>query len=217
MEFEKNKIFVQIGVNNGNDEFNQMVKDSQPSIVILVEPNKSLNEEIFHNYSGIDNVFLENVAITEINKGIVKLVIPKDTNTGVSVNGIHYEHPGFSLLPMTDWGNDFVSIESDSMTFNDLCDKYSITDIHYLQIDTEGYDTEIIKSIDFNRINIDIIKYEIWTFEEQAFSKHERANEYGLNGFNYANELLTSLGYTLTRLQHDMLAVKNNLSDEAKN
>lgn len=209
MEFQKNKVFVQIGVNNGDDEFNQMVKDLQPSKLILVEPNKSLNEDIYRNYYGVDNVFLENVAITEIDKGIVNLVIPKDTNNGVSVNGVHYDHQKFSLLPMTDWGDDFISIESNSMTFNELCNKHNITDIHYLQIDTEGYDTEIIKSIDFNKINIDIIKYEIWTFDESAFSKHEKSNEYGLNGFNYVNDLLISLGYTLTRLPHDILAVKN--------
>lgn len=46
------------------------------------------------------------------------------------------------------------------MTFMELCEWYEITDIHYLQIDTEGYDAEIIKSIDFAKVNIDIIKYE---------------------------------------------------------
>lgn len=212
MEFQKNKVFVQIGANNGNDEFNSIVRSSQPSMVILVEPNKSLNTEINNNYSGVDNIFIENLAITEENKGLVKLVIPKDTITGASVNGIHYGHPGFSLLPMTDWGEDFVSIESDSMTFNDLCDKYHIDNIHYLQIDTEGYDTEIIKSIDFNRVNIDVIKYEIWGFEEHAFSKHEKGKEYGINGMNYVSNLLESLGYNLTKLQYDMLAVKKDLN-----
>ena len=40
------KIFVQIGTNNGNDRFIQLVKNEKPDMVILVEPNKSLLDEI---------------------------------------------------------------------------------------------------------------------------------------------------------------------------
>ena len=89
----------------------------------------------------------------------------------------------FSLLPMDDWGNDFVEIEAPSMTFNDLCDKYEIRHIDFLQIDTEGYDAEIIKSIDFTKIKIDTIKYEIWHFPVECFKRHgEKGKEYGWAG-----------------------------------
>ena len=68
---------VQIGTKDGADEFNKMVKESNPSMVILVEPNQENNEKIFRNYECIPNVYLENVAITAENCGIVKLVHPK--------------------------------------------------------------------------------------------------------------------------------------------
>jgi len=88
---------------------------------------------------------------------MVKLVIPHLSDPNKTINGLHeYGHSLYSLIPMDDWGNEFLSIEAPSMTFEKLCDKYRLTDIQFLQIDTEGYDSEIIKSIDFSKINIDV-------------------------------------------------------------
>jgi len=42
-----------------------------------------------------------------------------------------------------------------------LIEKFKLEDIDYLQIDTEGFDAEVIKMIDFNVVNPKIIKYEI--------------------------------------------------------
>jgi len=209
LNINKNGVFIQIGTNNGSDEFNIMIKKSKPSKVILVEPNKSLNNVIYRNYSGVENVFLENVAITNSNKGEVELVIPSNIYNGHSKNGIRYGDAGFSLLPMDDWGDEFESIKADSMTFNELCEKYNINHVNFLQIDTEGYDSEIIKSIDFNKVDIDMIKYELWGFDEKCFTRHgDKGKEYGANGMNFVSELLVSLGYELTKLTYDMLAIK---------
>jgi hypothetical protein len=54
MEIKKHGVLVQIGTNNGDDEFNVIVRESQPSKVILIEPNSGLNESILKNYHGID-------------------------------------------------------------------------------------------------------------------------------------------------------------------
>ena len=40
------KIFFQIGTNNGNDMFKTKVKQNNPDMVILIEPNTSLINEI---------------------------------------------------------------------------------------------------------------------------------------------------------------------------
>ena len=44
-----NKVYFQIGTNEGNDLFRDMVKDDKPDLVILVEPNKSLVDNIKKN------------------------------------------------------------------------------------------------------------------------------------------------------------------------
>jgi len=209
MRIEKNKVLVQIGTNKGADEFNAIAKYASASKIILVEPNKSLNDTISANYSGIDNVFIENVAITEKDKGLVKLVIPREINK----NGVIYKDTHFSLLPMDDWGDDFIEMEVPSLTFNDLCDRYGITDVHYLQIDTEGYDGEIIKAIDFSKITIDIIKYENWGFDENCFKRYgHKSKLYGANAMKTIAILLESHGYELTVFQDDTLAIRKDVS-----
>ena len=45
-------------------------------------------------------------------------------------------------------------------SINDLMTKYKISDIDLLQIDTEGYDKEIIFDIDFTKISPSIIRFE---------------------------------------------------------
>jgi len=208
---KENKVLIQVGTYNGCDKFSKIVKNVFPSKVILVEPNTALNDRIRSNYKRVNNVFLENVAITrEENRGIVALVYPKNKKNGVSINGISYNNHNFSLLPMDDWGNDFEVLRAPSMTFNKLCEKYEINDIHFLQIDTEGYDAEIIKSIDFDKISIDIIKYEDWPFGENCFERYgNKSKLYGKNGMGFVKNLLESLGYVLTMEgKHDIIAIK---------
>jgi FkbM family methyltransferase len=196
------KVWIQIGTHNGKDLFNQKAKENSPDRIILVEPNESLNLEIGVNYINLwEKVFIKNVAITEKEKGLVRLVIPKGKP--------HYSDKNYSLLPMDDWGDNFQIIEVPSMTFMQLCKEYNITDIDFLQIDTEGYDAEIIKSIDFNQIHIRKIKYEKWAFDINCFKRYgEDANKYGVNGMNEVAILLKSLGYVLIDGDLDITAVK---------
>jgi len=209
-KIKQNKVLVQIGTNNGDDAFNKIVRFAHPSKVILVEPNASLNDKIKENYEGV-SVIIENVAITEIDKGLVKIVKPKNiiTSTVKYYKGLNYTDVHYSLLPMDDWGDNFDEMEVPSMSFMSLCEKHNLTDIHYLQIDTEGYDAEIIKSIDFDKINIDMIQYERWYFTEDCFKRYgEKGKEYGANGMNYISELLDRRGYALIRQRENILALK---------
>jgi FkbM family methyltransferase len=195
-------VLVQIGTNDGNDEFRELVRNTSPSKLILVEPIKMFNESILYNYKGIQNVILENVAITNKKQGEVSLVIPKERREMWGTGN-------YTLLPMDDWGSEFEEHKVPSMTFQQLCDKHNITHIDFLQIDTEGYDHEIIKSIDFNKITIDCIRYEKFDFPIEVYSRHgEKAKQYGVAGAKHSAELLTALGYSLEEDTTDVVARK---------
>ena len=212
LKLKSNKVLMQIGTNNGKDDFSLLAHSTYSSKVILVEPNASLNAAIHKRYASINNYVLENVAITIEQQGEVSLVHPKNEYDayGEVISSWNYHDVHFSLIPMDDWGDDFDVIKAPSMTFEELCKKHGVTDIHYLQIDVEGYDTEIIKSIDFRKYNIDILKFEDWTFSEDCFKRHgEKGKEYGVNGMRYVEHMLINLGYTLTREESDILCVKN--------
>jgi hypothetical protein len=119
---------------------------------------------------------------------------------------------------MNDWGEKkhMVEIKAKTITFSTLCKLYNITHIDYLQIDTEGYDSEIICNIDFNLISIKIIRYEKWPFNEDCFSKYHNDNKhlYGLKGLKNVEKLLSSLNYSLYDINdndgEDIIAFSNN-------
>ena len=77
-----------------------------------------------------------------------------------------------------------VEIKSNSITFERLCEELNVKNIDFLQIDTEGFDSEIIKSINLKEIDISVIRYEKWFFGPQSFTRYHNENKekYGLNG-----------------------------------
>ena len=203
------KVFIQIGTNDGNDEFRNLVLDNNPTLTILVEPSYLLEDKIKDNYKDVDNVEILIAAITKETQGEVELHIPKPDKNGVSSNGVSYGDQHFTLLPMDDWGDEFITIKSKSISFSDLCSRYNIEDIEYLQIDTEGYDYEILKSIEFKKYNIKTIKYENWPFGEESYTRYgEVGKDYGKNSMHEVEKILTENGYIINNIGSDTIAIK---------
>jgi FkbM family methyltransferase len=184
------KVFFQIGTNNGNDQFNKLVRAHKPDIVILVEPNANLLSEIQSNYKGVSNLFIYSNAIYYRDDELIELCIPSKRGYG----DVH-----FSLVPMNDWGEDFVKIQTKSITFDTICKEHNITEIDYLQIDTEGFDSEIIKMIDLSSYRIRVIRFEKWGFDPSCFTRHnqEIASELGHNGMALSIQKLKNHKYSI--------------------
>lgn len=203
------KTFVQIGTHTGDDEFNELVRKENPDLVVLVEPNSELIDQIIENYSYIlDKVKIENIAINT-KSGPCEVVIPKNPLPLPDGNYCELGTAHYSLLPMDDWGDDFKTIQVNGMTFSDLCEKYSITEIDYLQTDTEGFDSQIILSVDFDKVKIKKLQYEYWPFksEDQYKRYGEDSKKYGINGMQEVESKLLSLGYNLVYKPRDVVAV----------
>ena len=189
------KVYFQIGTNDGNDEFRKKVILDNPNLVILVEPNTELIQTIKNNYSNINNVVIYNNAIYNNSNEEVELYIPaKNAIYGTRAdNGHTYSHVNYSLVPMNDWGDkkDMVKIKTKTITFEDICRLNNITEIDYLQIDTEGFDSEIIKMINFNKYKINTIRFEKWYFSSNCFSKYNDNLILGQDGMKESlNKLL---------------------------
>ena len=109
---------------------------------------------------------------------------------------------------MNDWGNkdDMVKIKSKSITFDKICNIHNITNIDYLQIDTEGFDSEIIKMIDLSKFKIKTIRFEKWGFKSECFTRYhaEKANELGENGMKVCIDKLTKYNYEVTGIRDKM-------------
>ena len=90
--------------------------------------------------------------------------------------------------------NDIVEIEIEFITFDDLVKKFSISSIDKLQIDAEGAEYEILKSIQYNKININSIQFEFKHFDG-TFSQGEKLEE--------IKKKLIAEGYKLEQLDSE--------------
>ena len=74
-----------------------------------------------------------------------------------------------------------------------ISDNYIYEQLDYFQIDTEGYDYEILKMLDFNMLKPKIIKFEIVNLNELDFE--------------LSKKLLLNQGYYLIKEGNDMVAI----------
>jgi FkbM family methyltransferase len=206
MKLPKNAIVVQIGTNDGKDEFHDLCARYNPAKIVLVEPNQILFPYIVRNYLGISNVYVEIAAITEVNKGIVNLHIPQDlVDKKKEKENPIYATGHYSLFETTEWYGHTTktgrTIQAPSMTFEELCTKYQIKDIDFLQIDAEGYDWKIIESIDLKKHNIKQLQFESTYFDMNNFMHHTEADvKIGQEGMLNAFKYLIAKGYEMEQV-----------------
>jgi len=213
------RTFFQIGTNDGDDLFNKLVQKYIPECIILVEPNNDLINKIKKNYSNMNNVYIYNNAIYYTDDEDIQLYIPAKNGVmgTVAENGLIYSDSHFSLVPMNDWGNknDMAKITTKSITFDTICSNHGITNIDYLQIDTEGFDSEIIKMIDFSKYKINTIRFEKWPFKSVFFTDHNKqlSHELGESGLINAINKLKDNNYTISEINdsdgNDIIAKLN--------
>ena len=205
------KVFFQIGTNNGGDRFRELCISHKPDLIVLVEANSKHLSSIKKNYEQLENVHIFNNAIYYRDDEEVELFLPAIDGIygNPSVNKHTYSDGEFSLLPMNDWGDkkDMCVVKAKTITFDTICSKLGITEIEYLQTDTEGFDNEIIKMIDLNKYLIKNIRYENWTFPTECFEKYHSdnydINELGAGGVKIIEDKLHKHGYMIRTLPRD--------------
>ena len=143
------KYIFQIGTNSGDDGFRKKCIKDKPTKIILVEPNPEMKPYIEKNYKDMENVFIYINAIYYRSGEEVELIMPsrKGVVVGKGINakgiraenGMVYSNRHFSLVPMNDWGKreDWVILKAKGITFDDICKEHNISNISYLQMDTE--------------------------------------------------------------------------------
>lgn len=129
---------------------------------VLVEPQHEAFEKLRANYQGSPGLRFENAAISQ-ESGTMELFRVATANSNspawagqvASFNRLNVEKHARK------WNLGKVeAVEVKAISFADLAQKYSIAVIDLLQIDTEGFDFEVIKMVDFDRLPPAIIHYE---------------------------------------------------------
>ena len=190
--------FVQIGSNDGviHDPLFQYINRYRWR-GILVEPIDYYFQRLKENYKNNPQLVFENVAISKIQE-IRDLYRVKEgldflpawsKGLGTFYPDVLLKHRW--LIPRLK--NYIVKERVPCISLKQLFERHGVTKIDLLMIDTEGYDFEIIKQLDF-----DIIKPNIIIYEHKHLKSHDKI---------ICEQLLTRQRYSLSRHFSNTMAV----------
>ena len=195
--FRKNKdlFFLQIGANDGKsfDPIFFLAKHLRLKGIAL-EPINEYFQELSKNYSGT-KVLPVNYAIYYTNTELAMYKVKKTEflpvwSKGIaSINSEHHKKSGIDLSSME-------AVKVKAITFETLFEQYDVRNIDILQIDTEGYDYELIKLFPFDKMKPKIINFE-HGLKDEIMSKKQ---------FIEIVELLVGYGYSISMDNYDCLA-----------
>lgn len=193
--------FIQVGSNDGftGDPLYKFIRRDEWKGV-LIEPVDYLFAALQDNYRQLGNnkLHFENVAISD-QPGQKEFYYvanyTPDSGMPVWVN----QHGSFNRAHLEQLKKDYPEVEIGAKTIicetvNNIVEKYNFSHLDLLHIDTEGFDYEIIKTIDFSRIRPQMVYYE-----------HRHLNKADTLA---CQQLLEKAGYSLVVLEYDTLAVQ---------
>ncbi len=186
--YDHHELFLlQVGAYDGTsfDPVHQIIQ-RYPIHAILVEPNRAVFTRLQTNYTSNSKVLLENIAIAESDGLRDFFVVAEDAASPDWLEGCSslQKETILSHKPYFPDVEQYIRTEKIiCMTVASLLSRHKIERLDLLILDTEGYDANIIRSIDFNIIRPTIIYYEHCHLEQEINSD--------LMGF------LTGFGYSL--------------------
>tara|TARA_A100001011_G_C13963633_1_gene696317 strand:+ start:93 stop:707 length:615 start_codon:yes stop_codon:yes gene_type:complete len=198
---------VVLGAHTG-EYLKDLIKNYINSKILLVEPVPYNFELLEKEYKAFENIIICKKAILNCRKKdnfyyVKKDSIPKLGKHWASQIGsfdknhiLNHRNKRFKIQE-----EHIQQIDIEFITFEDLMMKYSINLIDKLQIDVEGAEYEIMKSIDYKKIRINNIIFEAKHFDG-TFVEGKKLQE--------VKEILISNRYTLKKVdKENILAIKN--------
>lgn len=160
---QKNFNFIQIGANDGvsfDFLYDFIIKRNSEGIV--VEPVKEYFDELVQNYKDYPKIIKINMAVHSLQKNVIINRIspnavkkyPEWVKGIASLDANHHKKTGIDSCDIVE------EIVKADILMNIVNQNIVNQNIDFFQVDTEGFDYEIIKMIDFNIIRPNIIKYE---------------------------------------------------------
>jgi len=182
---------LQIGAFDGHacDPLLEILQNENIS-AILVEPQKIPYQRLVERYGTNPRISLINAAVAECD-GVVKLYVP-DSGASPKASLLAQHHRRFG----TD-AKDVRDLEVPSVSVGSLLKMFHGERLHFLQVDTEGMDYQILKWFFDAGVEPDVVN-----FESLHLSKAERVA---------SRQLLNTRGYWWIESDQDTFALKESL------
>lgn len=145
---------VQVGANDGvhtDPMYGWIVKYGWRAL--LVEPMPAPFVALEEQHRDRPNVVVANVAVADSN-GTRTMWSDRGGRHAVSTF-----RPERNILRHE---RDLLTVDVDCMTFTTLMEQYGLDDLDILQIDTEGYDLEVMRLVDLDRFHPSVIHLEFY-------------------------------------------------------
>ncbi len=192
----RNFTFIQIGANDGVqfDSLYQFVTTNKCK-GIVIEPLPDFYGKLAHNYRDFPTIIPLQIAVhSSKKKSIIYRVDPEKLHMlpawAEGISSFNPDHHKKSNTP----SNFIIKEEVECMHLMDIIIDFGFECLDLLQIDTEGYDAEVIKMIDFTKVSPNVIKY------EHSNLTQKEGNE--------VKTLLKKNGYRIFIERHDTIAIK---------
>lgn len=194
--------FIQVGSNDGvsGDPISKYIQSGRWTGV-LVEPVKYLFERLKKNYAPFaTNLAFENVAIAR-EKGVFTFY-RLNTDNRPDLPRWYEQLGSFNKEVVLSSKTEIPNIEElmmeekvSAITFSELISKHDLQFVQLIHIDTEGYDYELIKLLDFTKIRPKLLLFE---------HKHLSHKDYV-----ECLQLLKRVGYRCVYFGSDTMAIDN--------
>ncbi len=195
--------FVQVGSNDGvqSDPIHDLVTSQESWSGIFIEPIDFFFQRLRKNYGYAERFVFENVAIgTE--KGRRSLYYVSETaKSEIDLPDWHEGLGSFDRSHIIRALGDEISpyiIEADveCVPLQEVLDRNRVDAIDLLNIDTEGFDYQVLSQVDFRRYKPSAILFEHNLLTDEEFFK--------------ARKLLRRAGYRLIQYGQDILALRRS-------
>lgn len=201
--------FIQVGANDGliNDPLLRLIHRDHWKGIMIEPQTKVFREELSPLYRSYPDIILLNAAISNHpGKQLLYTVSFSTQRWATGIAGFvrssldEKVRNGYIKKCALKYGDRLPANESEyivgqdvsCITFQDILAKYEIPKVDLLQIDTEGFDFEIIKMFPFY-----ILKPGVISFENENLSEAD---------YKACKEFLTSQGYALKESGRDTIA-----------
>ena len=158
-----------IGAHNGESSDLYSLLSNKNIKVILIEPNPTIFKELKENYSNNKKAVLLNIAITNSKSELDFYIVNKDAyepnkkiafDTISSLDKTHLLKHLKNLNPINESIETINTIKIQGDTLENVMSNENIYQPTVLQVDTEGFDAEIIKQLDILGVKPEILYFE---------------------------------------------------------
>src|SRR5262245_49822236 len=157
-----NLSFIQVGANDGcfGDPLRKYILNF-PWYGILVEPQPDVFATLRKNYDRVkDRLLFENVAIAETVSEVAMYKANSGYGNSVYAASVVSVNPRVVARQLGIKQTDLEQFTVPSSTLNELVSKHNISNLDVLQIDVEGQDYNVLKTLDLSKTTPRIVQFE---------------------------------------------------------